>query len=43
LHLAPHNDISGGKVLRSHVLKGQNRAAQAFRLAAQAVSKTDTA
>jgi hypothetical protein len=24
-------------------LKGQNRAAQAFRLAAQAVSKTDTA
>lgn len=43
LHLAPHNDISGGKVLRSHVLKGPNRAAQAFRLAAQAVSKTDTA
>jgi transposase len=43
LHLAPHNDISGGKVLRSHILKGQNGAAQAFRLAAQAVSKTDTA
>ena len=43
LHLAPHTDISGGEVLRSHVLKGQNRAAQAFRLAAQAVSKTDTA
>lgn len=43
LHLAPHNDISGGQVLRSQVLKGQNRAAQAFRLAAQAVGKTDTA
>lgn len=43
LHLAPHNDISGGKVLRSHILKGQNRAAQAFRLAAQAVGRTDTA
>ncbi len=43
LHLAPHTAISGGKVLQSQVLKGQNRAAQAFRLAAQAVSKTDTA
>lgn len=43
LHLAPHNDISGGKVLRSRILKGQNRAAQAFRLAAQAVGRTDTA
>jgi transposase len=36
LHLAPHNDISGGKILRSAVPKGQNAAAQA-------VSKTDTA
>ena len=43
LHLAPHADISWGKVLRSHVLPGPNRAAQAFRLAAKAVSKTDTA
>ena len=43
LHLAPHNDISGGKVLRSRILKGHNRAAQAFRLAAQAVGRTDTA
>jgi transposase len=43
LHVAPHNDISGGKVLRSHVLPGQTRAALAFRLAAQAVGKTDTA
>ena len=43
MHLAPHNDISGGKVLRSAVPKGQNAAAQAFRLAAQALSRTDTA
>ena len=42
LGLAPHNDISGGKVLRSRTLKTHNRAGQAFRLAAQAVSKTDT-
>ena len=43
LHLAPHNDISGGKVLRSRVLKGGNRAGQVFRLAARSVGKTDTA
>ena len=43
LHLAPHNAISGGKVLSSHVLPGATRAAQAFRLGAQAVGKTDTA
>jgi transposase len=43
LHLAPHNDISGGKVLRSRLLKGQNRAAQALRMAAQAVGRTHTA
>jgi transposase len=43
LHLAPHNDITGGKVVRSRTLKGQNRATQAFRLAAQAVGRTDTA
>jgi transposase len=43
LGLAPHNDISGGKVLRSRTLKTHNRAGQAFRLAAQAVSKTHTA
>ncbi|MGB8646202.1 MAG: IS110 family transposase [Anaerolineae bacterium] len=39
LGLAPHNAISGGKVLRSHVLKTGNRAGQAFRLAAQSVSR----
>jgi len=39
LGLAPHNGISGGKVLYSHVPKTHNRAGQAFRLAAQAVSR----
>lgn len=43
LNLAPRNDISGGKVLRRYTLKTRNRAAQALRLAAQAVSKTNTA
>lgn len=43
LGLAPHNDISGGKILRSRTLKTRNRAGQAFRLAAQSVSKTNTA
>lgn len=44
LGLAPHNDISGGKVLRSRTLKTQNRAGQAFRMAAQSVvRKPDTA
>ncbi len=42
LGLAPHNDISGGKVLRSRILKTHNRAGQAFRLAAQAVGKTQS-
>jgi hypothetical protein len=40
LGLAPHNDISGGKLLRSRTLKTQNRAGQAFRMAAQAVSRS---
>lgn len=43
LSLAPHTDISGGQVLRSRILKSHNRAGQAFRLAAQAVAKTETA
>ena len=37
LHLAPHQAISGGKVLHTHVLQGANRAGQAFRLAAQSL------
>ncbi len=39
LGLAPHNDISGGKVLRSRILKTQNRAGQAFRMAAYSISR----
>lgn len=42
LGLAPHNDISGGKVLRSRTLKTNNRAGQAFRLAAQSVTRSQT-
>ena len=42
LHWAPHNDISGGKVLRSRTLKAHNRAGQLFRLAAQSASRTQT-
>ena len=40
LRLAPANDISGGRVLRSRTLKTHNRATQAFRLAAQAASRS---
>jgi transposase len=40
LGLAPHNDISGGKRLRSRTLPTNNRAGQAFRLAAQSVAKS---
>ncbi len=43
LGLAPRNDISGGKVLRSRTLKNVNRATQAFRQAAQSVARSDTA
>jgi transposase len=40
LGLAPHHDISGGKLLRSRTLKTDNRAGQAFRLAAQSVARS---
>lgn len=43
LGLAPRNDISGGRVLRSRTLKGSTRAAQAFRQAAQSVSRSECA
>jgi transposase len=43
LGLAPHNDISGGKILRSRTMKAHNRAAQAFRQAAQACSRSYSA
>jgi transposase len=42
LGLAPHNDISGGKVLRSRTLKVSGRAGQAFRQAAQSVARSDS-
>jgi transposase len=43
LGLAPRNDISGGKVLRSRTRKVVNRATQAFRQAAQSVSRSNSA
>lgn len=39
LGLAPHNAISGGRILYSHSSHSNNRAGQAFRLAAQAVGR----
>jgi hypothetical protein len=42
LGLAPHNDISGGKVLRSRTLKVHSRANQAFRQAAHSVTRSDS-
>jgi transposase len=43
LGLAPRNDISGGKVLRSRTMKVRSRANQAFRQAAQSVARSDSA
>lgn len=43
LGLAPHNAISGGRILYSHITHSSNRAGQAFRMAAQAVSRGKTA
>lgn len=43
LGLAPRNDISGGKVLRSRTLASHNRAGQAFRQAATAVARSRSA
>jgi transposase len=43
LGLSPHNDKSGGKVLRSRTKKTQNRANLAFRVAAQSLSRSNTA
>jgi hypothetical protein len=41
--LASKNDISRGKVLKSRTMKNRNRAAHAFRLAAQSVLRADCA
>jgi transposase len=43
LGLVPHHEISGGKVLRNHTLKTDNRAGQAFRQAAACVIRSDSA
>jgi transposase len=43
LGLAPHNKISGGKVLSSQTRRTGNRAASLLRLAAVAVGRTETA
>ena len=43
LGLAPHNDISGGRILRSRTLPTDNRAGQAFRQAAAAVGRSQCA
>jgi len=43
LCLSPYNDISGGKVLRSRTKKTKNRANTALRLAAQSLSRSQSA
>jgi transposase len=43
LGLAPHNDISGGKVLRSRTLPTDNRAGKAFRQAATTMARSRSA
>ena len=43
LGLAPKNDITGGKVIRSRTGKTKNRAGQAFRLAASSLTRADCA
>lgn len=42
LGLAPHNDISGGRVLYSRTLPTNNRAGQAFRQAAASLTRSQT-
>lgn len=43
LGLAPQNDISGGKVLKTKTKRTNSRANTAFRMAAQAVQRSDCA
>jgi transposase len=43
LGLAPHNDITGGRVVRSRTLKVKNRAAQVLRMAAQSAGRGKSA
>jgi transposase len=42
LQLAPRRDISGGKVIRHLKPEGRNRVANALRMAAQALSRSDS-
>jgi hypothetical protein len=42
LGLAPKNEISGGKTLKSRTLRTKNRAGQAFRLAARSLTRSDS-
>lgn len=41
LTLCPHNDISGGVILRARTRRGKSRAALALRLAAQTLERSD--
>jgi hypothetical protein len=43
LSLCPHNDKTGGKVIKRHTKKTQNRAAAALRMAAQSLSHSKSA
>ena len=43
LGLAPKNDVTGGKIIRTRTYKTKNRASQAFRLAASSVTRADCA
>lgn len=43
LTLCPHNDKTGGKIIKSHTRKSQNRAAAALRMAAQSLVHSQSA
>jgi transposase len=43
LSVCPHNDKTGGKVIRSRTLKNRNRATAALRMAAQSLLHSDSA
>ena len=43
LGLSPHNDTSGGKVLRSHTRKSTNKVAKALRMSAYALTHSQSA
>ena len=42
LELAPRNDITGGKTIRKKARKSKNRVANALRMAAEALSRSDS-